>query len=234
MTKIILADNHAIFRSGIEKILGMANDFHIIAQCRDADQLYRALDASYGAVLMFAATLEPDLNALTKRVSKAGSRSIAILESSDSPLAFSLAGVDGMVDRSVGRASLLECIRRVGGGERFHQLPADNFKRQQEDTVGARVRDRLTPRELKVVALTARGNKNKEIADRLGIGVTSVKNYLCSIYDKMGVYDRLEMALFVVHHKTLAEAVSAIGESSQRRMTEVAPHLQLKLGLPES
>ena len=82
----------------------------------------------------------------------------------------------------------------------------------EEDSVGARVRDRLTSKEMKIVALITQGCKNKEIAIRLGTTEQVVKNYLRSIYDKTGVSDRLELALFTMHHKILAEAAAAVGD----------------------
>jgi DNA-binding NarL/FixJ family response regulator len=90
MNKIILADNQAIFRAGTAKILAMEDDFRIIAQCPDSDRLYQAIDAFRGVVLMFAATLKTDLKMLMDRIASAGSRSIAILENTDSPQPFSL------------------------------------------------------------------------------------------------------------------------------------------------
>jgi DNA-binding NarL/FixJ family response regulator len=75
--------------------------------------------------------------------------------------------------------------------------------------VGARVRDRLTPKELRIVALIVQGYKNKDIAAHLGTTEQVIKNYLRNVYDKIGVSDRLELALFTIHHRILAEAAAA-------------------------
>ncbi len=211
MNKIILADNQAIFRAGTAKILAMEDDFRIIAQCPDSDRLYQAIDAFRGVVLMFASTLKTDLSILLERVAHAGSRSIAILENNDQPQSFLAAGVQGLVYRNVSGPALIDCARRVAGGERFQQQSAGSFELLEEDVVGARVRDRLTSKEMKIVALIVQGCKNKEIAIRLGTTEQVVKNYLRSIYDKTGVSDRLELALFTIHHKILAEAAAAVG-----------------------
>jgi len=168
MNKIILADNQAIFRAGTAKILAMEDDFRIIAQCPDSDRLYQAIDAFRGVVLMFAATLKTDLKMLMDRLAGAGSRSIVILENSDSPQPFLAAGIEGLIYRNVSGPSLLDCARRVAGGERFQQPIAGNSALVEEDAVGARVRDRLTSKEMKIVALITQGCKNKEIAIRLG------------------------------------------------------------------
>ena len=77
--------------------------------------------------------------------------------------------------------------------------------------VGTRVRDRLTPKEMRIVALIVQGCKNREIALRLKTTEQVIKNYLRSIYDKTGVSDRLELALFTIHHRVLAQAAAEVG-----------------------
>jgi DNA-binding NarL/FixJ family response regulator len=81
----------------------------------------------------------------------------------------------------------------------------------EEDMVGTRVKDRLTPKEMRIVALIAQGCKNREIAIRLKTTEQVIKNYLRSIYDKTGVSDRLELALFTLHHRVLAQAAAEVG-----------------------
>ena len=70
------------------------------------------------------------------------------------------------------------------------------------------MRDRLTAKELKIVALIVQGYKNKEIATQLGTTEQVIKNYLRNVYDKIRVSDRLELALFTIHHRVLAEAAA--------------------------
>ena len=106
---------------------------------------------------------------------------------------------------------MIDCVRRVSQGER-HVRANGVAAATSDDAVGSRVRDRLTPKELRIVALIVQGCKNKEIALRLTTTEQVVKNYLRSIYDKTGVSDRLELALFTMHHRILAEAAQAIGE----------------------
>ena len=73
------------------------------------------------------------------------------------------------------------------------------------------MRDRLTPKEMQIVALIVQGCKNKDIAEQLSTKEQVIKNYLRSIYDKTGVNDRLELALFTLHHRLLAEAAARAG-----------------------
>lgn len=218
MNKLILADNQAIYRAGTAKILAMEDDFRIIAQCAEADRLYPALDTFRGAILVFASALKLDPQALVPRVAAAGSHCIVMAENGESVLSYFNAGVHGAAHRNVTGPALIDCVRRVGQGDRNVRALGVDTPGINEDAVGSRVRDRLTPKELKIVALIVQGCKNKEIAVRLATTEQVIKNYLRSIYDKTGVSDRLELALFTIHHRILAEAAQAIGDQMLQSM----------------
>jgi DNA-binding NarL/FixJ family response regulator len=212
MNKLILADNQAIIRAGTAKILAMEDDFRIIAQCSEPERLYPALETFRGAILLFASSLKLDPQNLIPRVLGAGSRSIVIAENGETVQPWFSAGVNGAAHRNVTGPALIECVRHVGQGDRQVRANGIDAPGLDEDSVGSRVRDRLTPKELKIVSLIVQGCKNKEIAVRLCTTEQVIKNYLRSIYDKTGVSDRLELALFTIHHRMLAEAAQAIGD----------------------
>ena len=71
--------------------------------------------------------------------------------------------------------------------------------------------DRLTAKEVQVAMLVWEGQTNREIANVIGTTEQVIKNYLRSIYDKTGVSDRLELALFTIHHRVLAQAAAEMG-----------------------
>ncbi len=132
----------------------------------------------------------------------------------------------GLIFRSVDSAELL-ALRAQGQRRRESTCRICEPRRAIADTddfVGARVRDRLTPKELKIVALIVQGFKNKEIANLLGTTEQVVKNYLRNVYDKIGVSDRLELALFTIHHRILAEAAAA--SAATMRTTTLQPRRQ--------
>ncbi|MFT4111658.1 response regulator transcription factor [Silvibacterium sp.] len=212
MNKVILADNQAIFRAGTAKILAMEDDFRIIAQCGDAERLHQTVETFRGAVFLFASTLKLNLPLFLERVRAHGSRAIAIVENTETTPPFIAAGAHGALHRCVSGPALIECVRRVNRGEQGIQGTVPGLLPHEDDLVGARVRDRLTPKEMKIVALIVQGCKNKEIAMRLTTTEQVIKNYLRSIYDKTGVSDRLELALFTIHHRILAEAAAAAGD----------------------
>lgn len=212
MLKIILADNQAVFRAGVVKMLAPEDDVRILAQCSEGERLYEMIGKFPKAQLLFAGALKTDLGVLTARLEAAGSRGIVILENDQRPQSFQSPAILGFVYRTVTGPALIECVRRVAQGERVQQTPDAAGQTQEEDLVGARVRDRLTPKEMKIIALLTQGYKNKEIGARLGTKEQVIKNYLRGIFDKTGVSDRLELALFTIHHKTLATAATAAAD----------------------
>jgi DNA-binding NarL/FixJ family response regulator len=211
MNKIILADSQAIFRAGTAKVLAMDEDVRIIAQCTDLDRMQHAITTFPGSIVVFAASLRPDMEKLHTMLEGVGSRGIVIAENNELASAYLQMGFRGVVFRNVTGASLAECVRAVAGGDTWippQLMVADS---PEEDMVGKRVRDRLTPKEMRIVALIVQGCKNREIALRLKTTEQVIKNYLRSVYDKTGVSDRLELALFTIHHRVLAAAAAEVG-----------------------
>jgi DNA-binding NarL/FixJ family response regulator len=216
MLKIILADNQAIFRAGIAKVLAVEDDMRIVAQAQTVEQAMVALEKFRGSVMIYASSFLPDAEALTEQARESNTHLIAIIENNEQPERYLHSGVLGVIYRSVESAELLRSVRKVSSGEVYVQdLRALANNPDSDDFVGARVRDRLTPKELKIVALIVQGFKNKEIAGMLGTTEQVIKNYLRNVYDKIGVSDRLELALFTIHHRILAEAAAASAANMQ-------------------
>jgi DNA-binding NarL/FixJ family response regulator len=221
MHKVILADNQAIFRTGTAKVLAMEDDLRVIAQCPDCPRLYHALTTFRGAIVIVASSMRPDLPQVIAGARSAGSRLILVAENGDVPPPAVLGDLHGLIYRNVSKTALLETVRQVIRGERsIHPVEASKDA-EPEDLVGARVRDRLTPKEMKIVALIVQGCKNREIGLRLGTTEQVIKNYLRSIYDKTGVSDRLELALFTIHHRMLAEAANEVGNAMEAQTEEL-------------
>lgn len=207
--KIIIADTHSVFRAGVARILAVESDFRIIAQCDDTPRLMKALETSVGATAIFASALRPDLPSLTRSAVDSGGHTLAILENNESYQPYVAQGVNGIVYRNVTNSDLIKCLQHVRRGETFIQRRSGELPGSWEnDLVGERTRDRLTPKELAIIGLIVQGYKNKDIADALDNSEQVIKNYLRSIFDKTGVSDRLELALFVIHHKILADAAA--------------------------
>ena len=205
--KVILADNQAVFRTGVARIMAVEDDIRIIGQCDDLPRLMKAVESTSGAIVLFAATLNPDIASLVDSCQRSNAKLISIIENDESPQHYTRDGVIGVVHRDVSIAELVRCIRYVGTGQAYTAKRSPQAPGTFEsDMVSTRVQDRLSPKELKILGLILKGYKNKDIAEELNNSEQVIKNYLRSIFDKIGVSDRLELALFTVHHKLLANA----------------------------
>jgi DNA-binding NarL/FixJ family response regulator len=219
MLKLILADNQAIFRAGIAKVLAVEDEMRIVAQAQNIEQMMMAIDKFRAGVLIFASDFHPDINEVAQAANKAKTRSVVLLDTNESAARFVAAGVNGVVYRNVTGPALVDCVRKVARGENWVQDVAVPTEMTENDMVGVRVRDRLTAKELRIVALIVQGYKNKEIASQLGTTEQVIKNYLRNVYDKIGVSDRLELALFTIHHRILAEAAAATAMAQGQPVT---------------
>src|SRR3974390_3235580 len=83
MHKLILADSQAIFRAGTAKVLAMDESFRIIAQCPDLERMFHSITTFPGSIVMFAASLRPELTRLRMLIDTMGSRGIVIAENSE-------------------------------------------------------------------------------------------------------------------------------------------------------
>lgn len=213
--QVILADNQAIFRAGVARVLSQERNLQVVAQCPDYERLKEAIGSLPKSIVIYPSSFAPNMQELLDSVEQAGSRSVVILEHGTTLDDQYAARVEGTLLRSVAAPQLVDCLLRVAAGQRCVQR-ANVTTMPSPDRVGTNVLERLTPKELQIVALIAEGSKNKEIALQLGTKEQVVKNYLRSIYDKTGVSDRLELALFTIHHRALAEAAERVREKLVR------------------
>ena len=205
MNKLILADNHAIFRSGAARILALVDDVRIVAQCDDSVRLLAAIDHFCGAIILCASTMQTDINLVISHAQAAGSRLIFMIENQEEVTESVASQLAGILRRNSSSAELIDCLRRVASGQ-CSMRSATVAAVIAVDTTRARVRAHLTPKEMQIVALIAAGCRNKVIASRLNSTEQVIKNYLRGIYTKTGVSDRLALALFVLHHRVLADS----------------------------
>jgi DNA-binding NarL/FixJ family response regulator len=217
MNKILLADNQELFRIGLAKILASEEDFRLAAQCADLERLLLSVDAYRSSIVLFASALRPEYQNLMAHVKAAGSRAVVIAENGEPADSFFAHDISGVVYRNTVGEELVECLRRVIKGHKSIQRVGEPIGLDEEASIGTRVRDRLTQKEMQVVALIMQGCKNKEIGLRLGTTEQVVKNYLRNIYDKTGVSDRLELALFATHNRILAAAAAEAGTLVRER-----------------
>jgi len=216
MNRLIMADNQAIFRSGAARVLAVEDDMRIVAQCEDSARLLAAIDYFRGSIVLFSSSMMLNMDEVLSRAQAAGSRSVLAIENAEDIPEDIASRLDGIVCRNISGSDLVDCIRRVARGQRYVHH-ANITAMTATDSVGARVRDRLTPKEMQIVALIVQGCKNKDIANQLNTKEQVIKNYLRGIYDKTGVSDRLELALFTLHHRVLADAAAKAGILIQKK-----------------
>lgn len=186
-------------------MLSLEEDLQLVAQCADVERLKEAVKGFRRSIVLFPSSLASDLHEVMDVIEDAGCKAVIILEHGAEVDESVARRAEGIVLRSVAGSQLVDTLHRVAAGERIVQR-ASVKSMPSQDRVGARVLARLTPKEVQIVALIGEGFKNKEIATKLDTKEQVVKNYLRGIYDKTGVSDRLELALFTIHHRALAEA----------------------------
>ena len=208
MVKIVLADNQPIYRAGVAKILAIDEDIRIVAQCDDSNSLMLAMEMFRRSIAVFSSSMEPNLPELIQVARATSCRLIVIVENEESLPDYPNQAFCGLLRRNVDPIVLVECVRRVAAGETYLQQTPNGSIQDEADAVGANLSNHLTAKELQIIALVMEACKNKDIARMLGTTEQVIKNYLCRIYNKANVADRLSLALCVTDHRLLAEAVA--------------------------
>jgi DNA-binding NarL/FixJ family response regulator len=219
---IVIADHQAIFRAGVAKILAVEDDLRIVGQPNLLEQLLVCLDKLRTKVLLLSSGFTADLSRVVFAAQRSGAAVIVLAEGNESATQFTNLGASGVVYRSVPGDCMVEAVRRASRGESYIQVQGATSSESSPDIVGMRVRDRLSDKEVRIMAAVVRGFKNRDIAMQLYTSEQVVKNALRNIFDKTGVSDRLELALFVLHHKVLAQATSGVQIEPQQRKVKRA------------
>jgi len=216
--RIVVADDHPIFRDGLCKLLALEEDFEVVAQAQDGREVLDVLQQYEPDILLLDLKM-PGLDGLgtLQRLQTVRNRTrVIVLTASDDKNEFVQAmklGTSGIVLKQTATDLLIKSIRKVHAGEIWLDshttaavirqfVSADEAPSQQPSVAAPRERERspLSQREREIVALVAQGFKNKEMAEKMFISEQTVKNHLHNIFDKLGVSDRLELALYAIHN----------------------------------
>jgi two-component system, NarL family, nitrate/nitrite response regulator NarL len=212
--RIVIADDHPIFRDGLRRLLEAEPDLKVIGEASDGAEAVRLARQLKPDLLLLdlAMPKHPGLEALrdlsTGGASAAPVRVIlltAAAEKSQIVEALQL-GARGVVLKDSATQLLLKAIHTVMSGEywvgRESVSNLVQYLRMLVQSSSDEARQRkfgLTPRELEIVAAVVAGYSNKEIAEYFKISEDTVKHHLSNIFDKLGVSTRLELALFAVN-----------------------------------
>jgi len=210
--RIILADSQAIFRAGLRKIFALEDDIRVVGQAETYSQTLSAIQKFSSDIVMFEAALTDNASdAVAEMLRQAPNCKLVVVtdtQQEETTLELFRRGAHGIVSREVEPAMLVDCLHKVARGEPWLETKAVNwvleaYRTQATRPAGARPKVQLTPKESLIVSCVTQGMKNKEIAIRVGTTEQVVKNYLRKVYDKLGVADRLELALYCLHHRVL-------------------------------
>jgi two-component system nitrate/nitrite response regulator NarL len=210
--RVILADTQAIFRAGLRKIFALEDDIRVVGQAETLAQTLSAAKKFSADVLIFESALTANpADAVADLVKQSPEvRLVVVTPGSDEELTLELfrRGAHGIVSREVEPELLVECLRKVAGGETWLDSQGihwvmEAYRTQSLRPAGSRPKVQLTPKESLIVSCVTQGMKNKEIALRVGTTEQVVKNYLRKVYDKLGVADRLELALYCLSHNVV-------------------------------
>ena len=208
--RVLLADQQAIFRAGLRKIFAVEDDIRVVGQAESLAETLGAAGKFAVDVLIFESALSPQpAETVTDFLRKSSdSRVIVVTEQPDQELTLECfrRGAHAVISREIEPDQLVECVRKVAVGESWLDPQGttwvlDAYRTNASRPTSNRAKVQLTPKESVIVACVTQGMKNKEIAHRVGTTEQVVKNYLRKVYDKLGVADRLELALFCLHNK---------------------------------
>ena len=217
--RVIVADSEAIFRVGMGKIFALEKDLEVVAQTDSLQQTLNAVSSTPADVILFEAGLSPnpaDSVSEVIRRGQPGTRVIIIshFTGEEETVDYLRRGVRGILTRSVSPDLLVRCVRKVAAGETWLDNQGVNwiieaYRNQAEHAASPKQQLRLSEKEMMIIGGVTQGLKNKDIALEVGTTEQVVKNYLRKIYDKLGVSDRLELALYSMHRRLLEGYVPA-------------------------
>jgi DNA-binding NarL/FixJ family response regulator len=211
--RIIVADSEAIFRVGMGKIFALEKDLEVVAQTETLQQTLTAVADTPADIILFEAGLSPNpAESISEVIRRAqpGTRVIIIAHHTgeEETVDYLRRGVKGILNRSISPDLLVRCVRKVAVGETWLDNQGVNwvieaYRNQAEHGTTPKQQLRLSEKEMLIIGGVTQGLKNKDIALEVGTTEQVVKNYLRKIYDKLGVSDRLELALYSMHRRLL-------------------------------
>ena len=208
--RIVLADSQAIYRVGMRKIFALEDDMRVVAQVDTLDTLQTAIQRFPSDIVLLEGNLlagtsgaipellrqAPQVKIIVQAVSAEESNTVELYRR----------GVRGIIPRSISPDLLIKCVRKIAQGETWIDNQSVNwvieaYRSNASALTNPKTQPRLSPKELAIITCITQGKRNKEIAYQLGTTEQVIKNYLRKVYDKLGVSDRLELALYCLHHQ---------------------------------
>ncbi|HKT12925.1 MAG TPA: response regulator transcription factor [Terriglobia bacterium] len=215
--RILVADDHPIFRDGLRKLLEAEKDFTVVGEASDGGEAIEMAQQLKPDVLLLDLAMPrvPGLEAVRQLGNSVEAIKVILLTAAIEREQIVDAlhhGVRGVVLKESATELLLKSIRCVMDGQYWvgRESVSDLVRIIRDLTAipeqGQRKRSyNLTPRELDIISSIVNGYTNKDIAEKFDIAEQTVKHHLGNIFDKLGVSNRLELALFAVNHNLVGE-----------------------------
>ena len=205
--RVLLADDHEVVREGLRTILAeAAEEVLVVGEAASGEQAVRLADTLQPAVVLMDLMM-PGMDGIeaTRRLRERGLRTAVIILTSSADDArvreAVRAGAIGYLMKDVRKAQLIDAIRAAARGvPTLHPEAQRRLMREVAEPPAPSPFAALTPRELDVLRLIAQGESNKRIAGILTLSLGTVKGYVSAIFDKLGVGDRTQAALFAHKH----------------------------------
>jgi two-component system, NarL family, nitrate/nitrite response regulator NarL len=212
--RILVADDHAIFRDGLRRLLEGDEDVTIVGEASNGAECIKMLAKLKPDILLLDLRM-PDKDGLAVleevNFDSLPTRVIVLTAAEDDRdvIRAMRLGARGVVLKQSAADLLVKSIYRVHAGEIWldNRITAEVMKAFAKSSDGGPRREKplLSNREKQIVQLVAQGYRNKEMGEKLFISEQTVKNHLHNIFDKLGVSDRLELALYAIHHRLVEQ-----------------------------
>jgi DNA-binding NarL/FixJ family response regulator len=206
VTRILIADDHAIVRTGLRKVLDAKPDMQVVAEAEDgaeavdkalAEEVHLAiLDVSMPRMTGIQAAAE-----LHKRKPELKTLMLSMYDSEQFLFEALKAGASGYVLKRGADTDIVDAVRAAMRGDSYlYPSAVTTIVRDYVERGGSGDEqfDVLTPRELEVLKLIAEANTSKEIADKLFISIKTVDRHRQNILDKLGMRDRVELTRYAI------------------------------------
>jgi RNA polymerase sigma factor (sigma-70 family) len=203
--KLVLADDHRIILEGLEQLFRREKDFEVVATATTGEDALAAVRKHKPQILVLDIQM-PKGNGLwvlkNVHTEKLPTRVVLLTATldEDEVLEAMQSGVSGLVLKEAAAVNLVETVRRVQRGERALEptLVSRALDRLSQREEAKKIVEVLSKRETEIVKMVAAGLRNKEIALKLNIGEGTVKTHLHTIYEKLGVHGRVELAMYAI------------------------------------
>jgi len=203
--RVLIADDHAVLRSGLRMLLKVQHDIDVVGEASDGSEVSRqALALQPDVVLMDLTMPGPHSGEVIRQVRRACPTTrvlILTMHDDESYLAAAMAaGAAGYVVKKVADSELVSAIRAVHAGRTFVDLTQTLDPSRAPDTARAprQAPKELSRREREVLRLLAQGHSNQQIADQIHLSVKTVETYRTRLREKLGLKERAELYRFAV------------------------------------